>query len=278
MKLLFKTFVKVSAVVLSVLGVISWIFPFGEVDKNSIIYRAAALLGFIVVALIISFIRVKALKQKNSIETYKKGKTNIVFRYKNLDELLYECFYKKSTIVVPINTFLPSVGDRDKLINTSIHSQVLVFLQNHGVKIDKSSVAAIDRKNIHMTDGDNCAVGDWFILSLREKGIESDLRFLFLANGRPIEENGKMNNDGATRQDHLMSLQSLCDAIIMQTDTEEEVYIPLLGAGNTNVGKGSDILRILSDVLMFNRANLKQHITVFIDPKNKSENQIVDLQ
>ena len=278
MKQFIKTFEKVCFVILSILGVISWIFPFCEVNSNNIMWRSMVLIIFIIILIAISFIVLNIQKKRNSIEIYKKGKTKIVFQYDKLDKLLNECLRKKSTIVVPINTFMPYVGDKEKLRNTSVHYQVLAFLQDHGIKLDKSSVEGIKRKKINMCDNENCTIGNWFVLSLKDNDIESDLKFLFLVNGRLREDNGRMNNEEPTKADYLVSLQSLCDAIKEQTDMEEDVYVPLLGAGNTNVGDSSEIMKVLKDILLFNKSNLSRHITVFIDPKYKNEAQIIELQ
>ena len=59
-------------------------------------------------------------------------------------------------------------------------------------------------------------------------------------------------------------------------DMEEDVFVPLLGAGNA--GDSSEIMKALKDILFYNISELRQHITVFIDPKYKSEAQIIELQ
>ncbi len=75
----------------------------------------------------------------------------------------------------------------------------------------------------------------------------------------------------------MITLQSLCEAISRQTDNEEQVYIPLLGAGNSKFGKNTDVMNIMSDILIINKSKLLQHISVFIDPRFKSETHISDL-
>ena len=99
-----------------------------------------------------------------------------------------------------------------------------------------------------------------------------------MVNGRLREENGRINNEELTKADFLVSLQSLCDAIKKQTDMEEDVFVPLLGAGNANAGDSSEIMKALKDILFYNISELRQHITVFIDPKYKNEAQIIELQ
>ena len=278
MRYYWNSFKKVFSIIMGPVGIVAFVFPLSSVSNNNVFIRFLILLGFVILLFFIAACYTYYINHKNSVVVYSKGKTKIEFLYKDLEEILKECFHEKSTIVVPINTYLPFVGDRDKLRETSIHHQVLYFLGNHGISIDSSFVLKLERKRIDLADEDNCKIGNWFIISLRDYDIDSDMKFLFIANGTLTREDGRINNKPPTREDYLLTLQNLCDTISTQTENEEQVYIPLLGAGNARFGKNIDAMKIISDILIFNKSQLLQHISVFIDPRFKNEVHISALK
>lgn len=272
-----KNLKKVSSFIFTILATVSVFFPLGNVSKNNIIVRLFVFMAICLCIILIAVVLTWINNNKNSVVIYSKGKTTIEFLYRDLNTILDECFNKKSTIVVPINTYLPWVGEKKNLRESSIHYQVLSYLNNHGISIDKVSVSKIKRKKLTMIDNDNCTIGDWFIIQLNDYGIESDLKFLFIVNGTLRVDDGRVNNEQPTKKEFLITLQGLCDAIPAQTDMEEPVFMPLLGAGNTKFGNTTDVMHIISDILEFNQSDLLQHISVFIDPRFKNETHISDL-
>ena len=278
-ELFYKKLKDLCPIFVGIVGFIFTFFPFNNVDDITNIWNRlllVVLLCAIFVAIVLAITIFTRFFCSNQL--YRKEKTSIVFLYKSLKEIIADAPKNGSTIVVPINSFLPSAGDASMIRESSIHYQILEYLKNKGIIIDRKYIDSLSAKKIKMIDNDNCMIGDWFLVSTSDShDKKSGLKFLFLVVGSLDMINGVPKVIPPTEFEYLGALQSLCEAIPLEADIEEKIYIPLIGAGNADVRKTSDIMRIIYELLIFNKSLLRQHIYVFVNPKYKRETNIFEL-
>ena len=102
---------------------------------------------------------------------------------------------------------------------------------------------------------------------------ESKISFLFLVMYDGELETGKIVNK-YTKENFLVGLQSLFQEALHAPERYEKVYIPLIGAGNGEVGTKRQITSLLNALIQYNLDELKNReleMHIIIREKNRKE-------
>lgn len=260
-------------IVFGIAGAISVFLPiqlsFIEGIKTlSIVFFCVAIMAACLTAFTIS---------RKSIEVYHAGKTRIIFEYMDMKNVMSsgDEIRDNYTVVIPINTFLNLVGDRNITKSKSIHKLWLDYLfEKRGIEFDRSILehAKVKKSSADFTATEPIGeIGDWFFLTPSELGYDTKVRFLLIEVNDLEDKNGKKIVSALSKEQYIVVIQSLIEAIPDVLDLEEKVYIPLIGAGNANVGKPMDIMDIMESMLRFNKGILRQEVHVILNEKYKND-------
>lgn len=271
-------FIKLLGTVFGILGAISVFLPLADVTSSNIWTRIGILLGFVIVIALASSVWTYCVIHKKKKNVYSSVKTNIIFEYADINDILKaaDADSESITVVVPVNTNLEIDFKRELILKNTIHRLCLDYIfERRGTDIDK---VFLDRIPIKKDGFDSTGkIGDWFLITAKDLEIASNIQFLFVEFFDTIEKNGKIINAELDKQQFIIGLQSLISAIPYVLDPESKVYVPLIGAGAGNVGKPKDIMHFMKAMLRFNKAKLRQEIHVVINEKYKSETPIYQL-
>lgn len=271
-------FIKLLGTVFGILGAISVFLPLADVTSSNIWTRIGILLGFVIVIALASSVWTYCVIHKKKKNVYSSVKTNIIFEYADINDILKaaDADSESITVVVPVNTNLEIDFKRELILKNTIHRLCLDYIfERRGTDIDK---VFLDRIPIKKDGFDSTGkIGDWFLITAKDLEIDSNIQFLFVEFFDTIEKNGKIINAELDKQQFIIGLQSLISAIPYVLDPESKVYVPLIGAGAGNVGKPKDIMHFMKAMLRFNKAKLRQEIHVVINEKYKSETPIYQL-
>ena len=271
-------FIKLLGTVFGILGAISVFLPLADVTSSNIWTRIGILLGFVIVIALASSVWTYCVIHKKKKNVYSSVKTNIIFEYADINDILKaaDADSESITVVVPVNTNLEIGFKRELILKNTIHRLCLDYIfERRGTDIDK---VFLDRIPIKKDGFDSTGkIGDWFLITAKDLEIASNIQFLFVEFFDTIEKNGKIINAELDKQQFIIGLQSLISAIPYVLDPESKVYVPLIGAGAGNVGKPKDIMHFMKAMLRFNKAKLRQEIHVVINEKYKSETPIYQL-
>lgn len=268
-----KQLFRLLGIVFGIIGAVSVFLPI-----QLSVMEGMEILGIIlfVVAIGAACMTVFAISRK-SREVYSVGKTKIIFEYMDMKDVLAmeDKMQDNYTVVIPINTFLNLVGDRNIVKKNSIHKLWLDHLfEKSGVEFERS---VLENAKVKKTSADFTAaepigrIGDWFFLTASDIGYETNVRFLLLEVNNLKDKNGKKIVSELSKEQYIVGIQSLIEAIPDVLELEEKVYMPLIGAGNANVGKSPDIMDIMESMLRFNKGILRQEIHVVLNEKYKDE-------
>lgn len=268
-----KQLFRLLGIVFGIIGAVSVFLPI-----QLSVMEGMEILGIIllVVAIVAACMTVFAISRK-SREVYSVGKTKIIFEYMDMKDVLAmeDKTQDNYTVVIPINTFLNLVGDRSIVKKNSIHKLWLDHLfEKSGVEFERS---VLENAKVKKTSADFTAtepigrIGDWFFLTASDIGYETNVRFLLLEVNNLKDKNGKKIVSELSKEQYIVGIQSLIEAIPDVLELEEKVYMPLIGAGNANVGKSPDIMDIMESMLRFNKGILRQEIHVVLNEKYKDE-------
>ena len=272
---------KMMGVAFGVIGSLMVLFPLDSVTPDNFLHRLILLVIIVAVILVASIVLTKYQENKSSINLYAKEKTNIIFEYADIKTIMDNEKESTSpfTIVVPVNTSLEYLINRGTVKDNSIHKLWMdYFAGKLGKDIDMELLNSLKVKRQRVTDNGVGTIGDWFFITPEDVGVEGKIRFFLLESSELEERNGKPVIKDITREEYLKALQSILDAIPDVLDQKEKVYIPLIGAGNGNVGKGKDIMHIMKAMLRFNRQKLRQEIHVVINPEDRRTIPIYQLR
>ena len=283
-KIWIKNTIKTLGAVFGVFGAISIFFPLTEVTRENIVPRSACLLIVIVIVAIVSFIWTRSMIKRKSISVFADVNTKIVFEYADIKQILDNACGDKNkiTVVVPVNTRLDKVFDRDYIRDGTIHRICLDYIntkivqeKKHEFSLNKSILENVKIKK----DGFaiNGKLGDWFLLTSEELGINGNIQFMFAEIFNLEEKNGKIVNSELKKEQYLSLIQMLISTIPDAVDHENQVYIPLIGAGYGKIGTPENIMHIMNALLRFNKEALHQEIHVFINEKYKDSTPIYRL-
>lgn len=271
-------FIKLLGTVFGILGAISVFLPLADVTSSNIWTRIGILLGFVIVIALASSVWTYCVIHKKRKNVYSSVKTNIIFEYADINDILKaaDADSESITVVVPVNTNLEIDFKRELILKNTIHRLCLDYIfERRGTDIDK---VFLDRIPIKKDGFDSTGkIGEWFLITAKDLEIDSNIQFLFVEFFDTIEKNGKIINAELDKQQFIIGLQSLISAIPYVLDPESKVYVPLIGAGAGNVGKPKDIMHFMKAMLRFNKAKLRQEIHVVINEKYKSETPIYQL-
>lgn len=266
-----------------IIGSITVLFPLDVVIELNIWIRALIFFLFLLLLFVVSLVWIKYEKNKKRKRIYSLEKAQVYFEYGDIRQTLAnEAEVKeKFTIVVPVFTDVGSLFDHNLIKETSIHGICLNYLSNKlGQKLDIEVLKKAKGTGHEAFVNQEVSVGkigQWFFLKPDELGVDAKIRFLFIETCNLIDKNGVKSIDLPSKDQYLLSIQSLFDA--MKTLEEgEKIYIPLIGAGNGNAGTNVEIMYILAAMLRFNKDKLKQEVHVVVDEKLRNEVPIHQLQ
>ncbi len=272
-KYFFNVLFNVCAVVFAILGALNFFFPFSDVNEKNIIQRVIWFIGTFIVLILISGIYMFIESRLKTRTLYSKGKTGVAVQYGDIAKLLESSDPEDEeiTVVVPVNTGIQSMFDLDKvkkMAEGSVHYTCLKYmLENKSESIDLNErfIEDLEKKKIERRDesGLTSQIGDWFLISGEDIGINRKIQFFFLIMYDYTIENGFTKNK-YTNESYLKGLQSLFDGI-SNLYGEEKVYIPLIGAGRAQVKKEKDVIAsLLVALTQYNIRQITQKIHIII--------------
>lgn len=277
-------FTKWAGSIFGMLGALAVLFPLTDISENNIFERSVILVSILTIVILISIISYVIYTKRKSKCVYNVGSTKIFFDYGDFNQIIKDeqNLFEKCTIVVPVNTSLEYVFDRDVIKENTVHRICLDYFYDKMQKsIDPQVLKNIEIKkgNIDFTKSKyGGKIGNWFLLTSGDLGLEeTGKNFLFLEVFDIEETNGIKNNKTLSREKYLSAMQSLMDAIPQLLNHEDKIYIPLIGAGAGNVGKPRDIMHFMKSILRFNKKDLRQEIHVIVFYKQKKELPIYEL-
>lgn len=262
----------------TVFGVLGGVAIFYDFTIFKLTIRLVISSIILIILIIIGILKTKNMVKKNSCNVYQSGKTKIIFEYGDINQVIKDADKKQEliTVVVPINTSLDITFNREIIIKDTIHRQCLDYIyEKMNMEISEDYINSIKIKKEKFNN--NGKLGDWFLLTPSELKIESYVQFLFVEMFKLEKKNGKEINKKPKKEQYIVGVQSLLSAIPEILCQKSKVYIPLIGAGEGNVGKSNDIMHFMNSMLRFNKDILRQEIHVILNQKFKTENDIYDL-
>ena len=283
LKYWWRIFTKILGIFFGLLGAVAILFPLADISANNIFIRVVILFTILAVAFIASLIGYLIYIKRKSNCVYSAGSTKIIFEYGDLNQIIQDKQQlDEKWIVVPVNTSLEYVFNREVVKDNTVHQACLDYLYSKMQKEVEISVLKkikIKKGNIDFSKNKyGGKIGNWFLLLPEDLGIEDNgERFIFLEVFDSVEINGLKNNKELSREQYLSAMQSLMEAIPQLLIQEQKIYIPLIGAGAGNVGKPNDIMHFMKALLRFNKRELRQEIHVIILDKYRKEIPIYEL-
>ena len=282
MKDIFKqwlsSFIKLCGTIFGILGAISVFLPLADFTGSNIRIGIEILLGFIIVIALVSGVWTYFVIHKKKKNIYSSVKTNIIFEYADINDILKvaDADSESITVVVPVNTNLEIAFNKELIQENTVHRLCLDYIfEKRGTEIDRDFLERIPLKKDKFDS--NGKIGDWFLVTAKDIEIDSNIQFLFIEIFDIEEKNGKKINAKLDKQLFLIGLQSLISAISDVLNQESKVYMPLIGAGAGNVGEPKDIMHFIQAMLRFNKGELQQEIHVVIKEKYKNKTPIYQL-
>lgn len=164
------------------------------------------------------------------------------------------------TVVFPVNKDMDRILNPERIKPSSVHGQWLSYLQ---------TLPPDEYRNVEK-QLENCRprVGDCLLVR-NTRNVD-----YILAVSSTVQDEQPV----CTETDYLKTMQSLIKAMKTHCQTQERVYMPIIGAGNSSLsGKTMQaLLRMQTEVLMFNTDLLKARakILVYDDPDGKMRKDI----
>lgn len=277
LKLYSKVFLTSVGIIGTIIGIVSFFFTLESIIKGSVMDRLFCLVIGLLVLCVMDFVITVCISKKSSVTIYKKEKTNIKFEYLQFDDITKTTNGEKTTIVIPVNTYIPCIGDAKIIKDGSIHKEFLNYLSSKGILFDDAVIRCIHQSNGKISK-DKCRIGDWFILNPEDFENKTSIKFILVAVCNLKDSSGKKVIERASKDEYFYCIQTIINCICEQCDIAENVYIPLIGAENANIGKSKDIMFMMQELLMFNKGNLRQHIHIFLNEKYKDETPLYALR
>lgn len=269
----FRNLTKVLGVVFGLLGAISIFVPITDL-ATSVQARCLIMIAIVVGVLLVSIVMSLMDIRRRSNTLYESEHAKIIFEYADIRKILQRT--EDICVVVPVNTALDTVFDKEAVSKNTIHRECLDYLSEL-TKLDSKLLTSIKVKKGSFENGRG-EVGDWFLLTPSDLGIEDNVRFLFLEIFNKEEKNGKLVNAELGKEDYLLGMQSLIEGISDVLDQQEKVYIPLIGSGAGKVGSPKDIMVFMKELLRFNKTSLHQEVHVVVNEKQKNDVPIYELR
>lgn len=271
---------KIGGMIFSAIGAISVLFPLADISRNNFWIRMLMLFLIVLAVLISSVIYTYHNMHLNRRTVYSEDKASIIFEFNDFERIINEKSDRDRTVVIPINTNLEVVGDASKISKTSIHWLLYECLHKNGVELNIDLLRSVTKKRMSNRGESYIGrIGDWFYLTPADLGIQSHLSFLLVEiNEYEKKKDGFFAPKALTREDYILGLASALKVIFEIVGQEETVYMPLIGAGNANVGKTEDILLLIEEMLRFYKDKIRQEVHVVIREKDKKEVALYQLR
>lgn len=259
---LLKTTQKNIGIVYAVTTAIITFIPIDDVlnliNCNTIGYKISFLLFPCLISLVIALTNVG---NKKCITVFSKEKKRIQLEYGNIKDYIIDNSQNEPyTVVIPINTHLSIVGDKRYIRENSIHGLWIEHMNSCGYNAD--SIKGLVARQKTLSDESVCKIGDFAYI----KDIKN-VNYMLIASC----EIDNAKSQCSTKQ-YFIALQSLIEALAVECKIQEKIYIPVIGGGYAYMQKtNQQLLRVMSEVLIFNESILQHeiHVVVFEDLKDE---------
>ena len=272
-----SNFIKILGGCFGILGAVSILFPFTEATSENVGERIRIFIAIIALCIVATLIWTISVILKKRKKVYSKGATKIIFEYSDIKEIISNTLLEEDevTIVIPVNTDLQSVFNREKIYKNTIHRICLDYVyEKTGHELDYNKLINIQIRN----DGFdyNGKKGDWFLLPNVSPDEKGKVNFMFVEFFDLEKRDGKMIISELEKEQYMDILQTVILAI-SKTERESKIFIPLIGAGAGNVDTPKEIMHFMNAMLRFNKSQLRQEIHIVINEKYRNDAPIYQL-
>lgn len=239
-----------------------------SVGMNKNRYKILIIIILSIFSSILALISIMHSENKGVV-LYSKENTIIDVKFGDICEYMSNDQNKNHTIVVPINTHIYSVGDKELVRKGSIHGFWIEIME--GCNYDKSSIGNLVIRNINTkVTNMKCKIGDYSFI----KNINR-VDYLLVATC-------EVNNSGQSvcdEQQYFHGLQAVVNAIVSKCDIGQEIYIPVIGGGYAFMEKtNQELLRMMAETLIFNCKKLQHKIHIIVYEKLKDDIKLGSLR
>lgn len=239
-----------------------------KLNMNEIGFKIMLILILCIIAFVFALICIIHSENKGVV-LFSKEQTSIDVKFGNICEYMNDSKTKNQTIVVPINTYIDTVGDKDLVRKGSIHRFWIEIME--GCNYDKSSIGNLVIRNINTkVTNMKCKIGDYSFI----KNINR-VDYLLVATC-------EVNNSGQSvcdEQQYFHGLQAVVNAIVSKCDIGQEIYIPVIGGGYAFMEKtNQELLRMMAETLIFNCKKLQHKIHIIVYEKLKDDIKLGSLR
>lgn len=231
-----------------------------KIDPNSMRWKIGILIILSALSLLwgaFSFIKDK----EKPVVLYSKEKTHIQAEFGNMTDYIVD--NKKEqiyTVVIPINTHIDIILDESVIRKESMHGFWLQRIKETGISVEELRTKIF--KQIKNVENNRCKIGDTCYL----RNIDN-VNYLLIAT---CEVSGTQST--CTELQYFQGLQAMVDALVEHCDKQEKIYIPVIGGGYANIEKtNQQLLRQMSEILVFNCQKLQNDIHIIVFDKLKSD-------
>lgn len=277
-KCVFRTFTFVLSVEFTIISTVLLFFSlddFPGIKVNSTCEKCLALLFPVLLAGLISIIRA-CFFNKNKIVN--ETQLSIILRYGNLWRYSFPKFSKKQRIViVNVNTAFDTIVDSPEVHNPlvsaqTVHGQWINQMKRRGITTDELDIAiekSLEEQGVTPTAVLNKDRGNNKIYPRGTIAVYQyqNTTFYLLALAEFDSKNNAQNTQEELRETILKLIK-----FIGNYSQGCNVYIPVMGAGNSRTGiDDQTALELLSSNLKLYRTSLRGEINVIVYERNRDK-------
>lgn len=230
--------------------------------------KIAILIGICVASVIWNVI---FYKKKKSIVIYEKGQTSIQFEYGDIQRDYIKDNKKETyTVVIPIDTELNGVFDKNKIRKDSNHGYWIRQMEAMGYS--ETQIVPIVKMKMKANKNGSCKQGSVCYLN----SLRGNVNYLLAAT---VTFDNNTKHFGCTREQYYNGIHNIIEGINYLCSHGERVYMPLIGGGYARMGKTeSEMVPIMAELLVFNADKLNNEIHVIIYEKRKNSIPIFSIR
>lgn len=246
--------------------------PFDEilsyVNLDNIRTKLLFIITLCFISLLIAVCRLHNSENK-SVVLFSKEKTSIKVEFGNMTRYIADNTSSTPyTVVIPINTQLYAVGDEKIIKENSMHGLWLKQMLNCGY--DKVTINDLVCKQIKTNGKKQCKIGDYCYI----KNIKN-VNYLLVVTCDVSKEKKLVCSEAQ----YFAGLQNMVNALSTECILQEKIYIPIIGGGYANMRRtNQELLRQLTEVLIFNERKLQHEIHVVVYEQLRNEIQLFALK
>ena len=255
---------KTMGIVFSVMAVITTFISVDEIlDKlqcKSLILKIGILVGVCIICIIWN---VLLYENKKSIIIYEKGRTRIQFEYGDIQrDYIKDNKEEPYTVVIPIDTELNGVFDKDKIRKNSIHGYWIKQMETMGYS--QAQIVPMVKTKMKANKDGTCEQGTVCYL----EGLRGNVNYLLAAT---VTFNSDTKHFYCSRKQYYNGIHNIIEGINYLCSQGERVYMPLIGAGYARMGKTeAEMIPIMAELLVFNADKLNNEIHIIVYEKRKN--------